>query len=60
MLVLSRKAGESICLFDPEGKQIAKIEVIEVRRSVRLGIVAAPEVRILREELIADKDTGAG
>ena len=47
MLVLSRKPGESIDIDGP-----AKITVLEFRRDkIRVGIEAAPGVRILRSEL---------
>jgi len=48
MLVLSRKESESICI----GNGI-EIRVASIRGgSVRLGIVAPPEVRVLRKEII--------
>ncbi|MFO7173661.1 MAG: carbon storage regulator [Bacillota bacterium] len=52
MLVLSRRAGESILI----GDQI-EIRVLQVRGSgpsavVRLGIVAPPEVKVLRAEVV--------
>ena len=47
MLVLSRKAGQRICI----GGSI-QISVLEVRRGkVRLGFVAPLQVEILREEI---------
>lgn len=49
MLVLTRKAQESICIGDG-----VRVTVIDVRgNKVRLGIEAPPHVRIHREELVA-------
>jgi carbon storage regulator len=49
MLVLSRKAQESICIGDG-----IRVTVIDVRgNKVRLGIEAPPHVRIHREEVAA-------
>lgn len=48
MLVLSRRETESICI----GNGI-EIRVASIRGGcVRLGIVAPPEVRVLRKEII--------
>lgn len=55
MLVLQRKAGDTLVLFNLQGKRIATIHVNEcATRGVSLGIDAGPEVRILRSELLAD------
>jgi len=49
MLVLSRRPGEKVLL---PGLGVT-VQVLAVRRGeVRLGIVAPPEVAILREELV--------
>lgn len=48
MLVLTRKAGESICIGDD-----VHVTVIEVRgNKVRLGIDAPSDVRVHRQELV--------
>jgi carbon storage regulator len=51
MLVLTRKLGESIIIADS-----IVVSVIQVDRGkVRLGIQAPQNVRVLREELHADR-----
>ena len=49
MLVLSRKKGERIILAGSIVVTVLKVE----RGTVRLGIVAPPEVCVLREEVAA-------
>ena len=51
MLVLARRAGESVVI---DGR--ITVTVVEVARSgqVRLGITAPREVRIVRQELVAE------
>ncbi len=52
MLVLSREVGERVICTLPDGQ---KIEIMPVRISpdkVRLGITAAPEIEIDREEVV--------
>ena len=52
MLVLTRKAGESICI----GGNV-QITVLDVRgERVRVGLSAPPEVQIRRQELV-DRDS---
>ena len=51
MLVLSREVGERVICTLPDGQ---KIEIMPVRigpDKVRLGILAAPEIEIDREEV---------
>jgi len=55
MLVLSRKAGESINI----GEDIVLTVVRIGPNSVRLGIQAPKEVNIVREELLEDIDLPA-
>lgn len=51
MLVLSRKAEESIIINTPDQKEI-KITIIKIEnKKVKIGISAANEFTILREEL---------
>ena len=60
MLALKRKAGDTLVLFDLQGKRIATIHINETdRQCVRLGIDAGPEVRILRGELLTDLQRAA-
>jgi carbon storage regulator len=55
MLVLTRKAGESI-VIDTD----IRVSVVEVRGNrVRLSIDAPDNVRILRSELLADQEPAA-
>lgn len=50
MLILNRKSGQSIILL--RGEEQIEITIIEVKdKQVRLGIIAPPEVRIVRREL---------
>jgi carbon storage regulator CsrA len=52
MLVLSRKAEESIIINTPDHKEI-KITIIKIEnKKVKIGISAGNEFTILREELI--------
>ena len=47
MLVLSRKVGESILISES-----IRVTVVQANNGrIRLGIVAPPEVKVLREEL---------
>jgi carbon storage regulator len=47
MLVLSRKAGESLII----GNQV-RIKIVEIRGGqVRIGVEAPPEISVVREEL---------
>jgi carbon storage regulator len=56
MLVLSRKTGERIAI---SGSIV--VSVVEVKRgTVRLGIEAPPDVRIVRHELLGRRPRQAG
>ena len=60
MLALKRRPGETLVLFNLQGKRIATIHVNEcATRGVSLGIDAGPETRILRGELLADEQEAA-
>lgn len=51
MLILSRKLGESIVLHR-QGQPPIEVMVTEIRREkVKLGISAASDVKVLRNEL---------
>lgn len=51
MLVLSRKAEESIIINTPDQKEI-KITIIKIEnKKIKVGISAGAEFTILREEL---------
>ncbi len=51
MLVLSRKAEESIIINTPDHKEI-KITIIKIEnKKIKVGISAGAEFTILREEL---------
>lgn len=57
MLVLSRKAGESVLLHLRDGRTVnVKVTEIVTRRNsrVKLGISAPDDVLILREEVPVD------
>ena len=47
MLVLSRKLGEKVVIGDGVVLTVVKVD----RNQVRLGIEAAPDVRVYREEI---------
>ena len=54
MLVLSRKAGESIYIDD------VKVTVVRLDRNrVKIGIEAPREKRVIREELLVEHAEGA-
>jgi carbon storage regulator len=56
MLVLSRRVAEQICI--PELG--ITLEVISIKgNTVRLGIDAPPEIRILRSELLDQRESGS-
>jgi carbon storage regulator CsrA len=56
MLVLARRRNETIVLPDLG----ITVQVVAIRRgTVRLGIVAPPGVRVLREELVGTPRGGA-
>ena len=53
MLVVTRKIGEKILLFDAADRQIAEFVVIGIRGNYfRIGIGCPPDVTISREELV--------
>ena len=55
MLVLTRKKNETIIL--EIGDQIVEVEVKKIRgNTVRLGLAAPQNIRILRKELKGDRD----
>jgi len=49
MLILSRRVGDAILI----GDGIRVVVLACDRRGVRLGIEAPPDVRVLREEIVA-------
>ena len=51
MLVLSRKAGESVTLTTPAGEEITITCIKIAHNQTRLGIEAPDDVLILRSEL---------
>ena len=53
MLILKRRVGERISATTPSGERVV-VEVVEVcdRNSIRVGITAALDVELLREELV--------
>ncbi|NLG44807.1 MAG: carbon storage regulator [Phycisphaerae bacterium] len=54
MLVLTRRPGEEIRLELP-GLPPVIVHVLETHHGrVRLGVQAAPEIRVIRAELLAD------
>ncbi len=55
MLVLSRKKNEDIVITAPDGRVIT-IKVVEiVGDKVRLGVTAAPDVAVMRRELLTQE-----
>ncbi len=53
MLILTRKKGQKIVLYDKEKRFICSILTHRIRGSiVSLGITAPTEIQILREELV--------
>lgn len=62
MLVLTRKNGTSIVLgdetVDQEGEHIIKFTVLQCSNGeVRIGIDAPSDIKILRGELVKQKET---
>ena len=53
MLVVTRKAGERVVL--PEADIEIVVAAVLPNGRVRLGIKAPPKVRVLREELLAER-----
>jgi carbon storage regulator len=53
MLVLSRKVGQKIIIDD-----IITVQIVSISgNKIRLGIVAPPDIEILREELAAPTES---
>lgn len=51
MLVIGRKPKQKVILF-LDGQEVAEITVVKVRgNTVRLGVVALPQVKVWREEI---------
>jgi carbon storage regulator len=50
MLVLARKEGEAVLIGDDTWVRVVSLG----QNTVRLGVEAPPDVRILREELVDD------
>lgn len=60
MLILSRRTGQRVFLFLPDGTRI-EVVVIERRLDrVRLGFLAPADVEILREELVDGEEEDDG
>jgi carbon storage regulator len=61
MLILSRSVGEDILIGDNDvdfGDYVIKINVVEVSKGkVRIGIEAPDDLKILRSELVRNKET---
>jgi carbon storage regulator CsrA len=62
MLVLKRKPNESVRIVGPDGRTVALVTVIGVdgKDAVRLGLLAPPDVRIVRSELLPQPATVEG
>lgn len=57
MLVLARKAGETIIIEDQETKERIEVKVVRIGpNSVRLGTEASSRYRIWRDEVQAKVD----
>lgn len=54
MLILMRRAGESICIGDDVTVKVVSLE----RNRVRIGVYAPPEVRVDREEVAEKRRLG--
>ena len=55
-LVITRKAGQSVNLFDSEGTEVAEITVLKLERNqVRLLFSAPVSTKINRGEKVSDK-----
>lgn len=55
-LVIGRRAGESMVFVSETGQSIARVTVEENKRGkLVLRIVAEPDIKIFREELITAK-----
>jgi carbon storage regulator len=56
MLVIRRRAGESLVVGGPEGERV-EVEVLDIEGSqVKLGIRAPRHVRVLRSEIEATEN----
>lgn len=56
MLVLTRKAGESIIVEFSDGSTF-RITIVAIRENrVRIGFEAPPQITIIREEVLYRKD----
>ena len=60
MLVLSRNPGESVELFGPDGRLLAKITYITQTsmNSIRVGFEAEPDITIVRSEISGRPNNG--
>lgn len=55
MLVISRHVQEAFTIFDPSGKPLIRVRLLDVRGDKsRIGIDAPQEYGIKRDELIED------
>jgi carbon storage regulator CsrA len=52
MLAISRRAGESVTMFLPDGRLIEVVVYATGNKTVRIGIEAPQDVDIYRTELI--------
>ena len=56
MLVLTRRTGQMIMIYDPKTETTIEVTVTEVKGDqVRLGIVAPRDVAVDRSEIAAEK-----
>jgi carbon storage regulator len=52
MLVLSRKANQTVIVTLPDGREM-RVTVVDIdRNKIRLGFDAPDDVKIMREELV--------
>lgn len=56
MLILTRKAGERIVIGEGENRVVIEFVGFDGRRRARIGVEAANEIKVLREEITKKDD----
>jgi sRNA-binding carbon storage regulator CsrA len=61
MLVLTRRPGQSVIIFDQDGKQLGRVMLIKVGSSdqVRIGFDFPLENGVVREEIVGGESVEA-
>lgn len=61
MLVVTRKYGQGVVIYDEDGQEVAVVTVVKATQGkAQLGVTAHSHVKILRTELVEGFDEQSG